>query len=670
MTTRLAILGGGISALAAAYEIKRADPEDHYDITLYQIGWRLGGKCASSRNTDPGMDYRNEEHGLHVLGGWYHNTFEMIRALYADWNALGLEHTRPFEEAFLPLDGAVLFDEARFAPVGQRWRKLSVRLPVTPGAPGIDVPDLSLSHVAARLMQFARQISGLAAGFSFLKSGGPEYADTDEILAACRAEEQEGLSPEARAQILGRIDEVSAALGALAEARGHESAAGAGLKGLTGVVGDAEQGLSASDLATAGLLGMVILRGLVSDRLFTRGFDSINGEETKDWLRRHGAPGFVLRSPFVELGYHYAFSYVDGDPSRPDMAAGTALRGYLRMLFSYSGHFFYHFAAGIGEILVLPLYEVLKARGVRFEFFSDVRALRPDDSGTRLEEILIRRQAQIHAGPGAYEPLITLPGGGRAWPHRPLAGQIGPGPGQDRLPEDFEDPEDAAPGDPEIVLKAGRDFDLALLAIPAPALGQIAGALTARFPAWQACLEGAASCPTLSVQLWTKKSHEALGWAHGPAISTGHVLPLSSWSAMDHQLASETGNRFEGLHFLCGPVRDDRQDPGAQADAWLGAHLEDILPGWRGQDEEARQRSLYVRLNAKPSERYVFSPAGSVDKRLRFDESGLANLLLCGDWVRGGMDLGWVEGAVMTARQAARHLTGSPARIYGESDLG
>jgi uncharacterized protein with NAD-binding domain and iron-sulfur cluster len=55
---------------------------------------------------------------------------------------------------------------------------------------------------------------------------------------------------------------------------------------------------------------------------------------------------------------------------------------------------------------------------------------------------------------------------------------------------------------------------------------------------------------------------------------------------------------------------------------------------------------------------------------MRCTQSGFSNLLLCGDWVRNGTDLGWVEGAVTSARQCSRALTNSPARIHGETDFG
>ena len=45
---KIAVLGGGIGSLSAVFEIT-SDPDwkSKYDITVYQMGWRLGGKGAS-----------------------------------------------------------------------------------------------------------------------------------------------------------------------------------------------------------------------------------------------------------------------------------------------------------------------------------------------------------------------------------------------------------------------------------------------------------------------------------------------------------------------------------------------------------------------------------------------------------------------------------------------
>ncbi|NQY12531.1 MAG: NAD(P)-binding protein [Henriciella sp.] len=177
MKTRIAILGGGISALAAAYELKRLDSNHSLDITIYQMGWRLGGKCASSRNDRPGMGYRNEEHGLHVLGGWYHNTFEMLRRVYGDWNQIPGVDAQPIGTAFLPMNGAVLFDEKLFLGFKYGWRKIAVRFPDPVGEPGLDIPDMSIARMLKVLARWVQELlenafSGLSLvglGMRFLR---------------------------------------------------------------------------------------------------------------------------------------------------------------------------------------------------------------------------------------------------------------------------------------------------------------------------------------------------------------------------------------------------------------------------------------------------------------------------------------------------------------------
>ena len=67
--------------MTAAYELA---VQDKYDITVYQMGWRLGGQGASGRNLDDHA--RIEEHGLHVWFGFYHNAFSLMRRCYADLN--------------------------------------------------------------------------------------------------------------------------------------------------------------------------------------------------------------------------------------------------------------------------------------------------------------------------------------------------------------------------------------------------------------------------------------------------------------------------------------------------------------------------------------------------------------------------------------------------------
>ena len=44
---KIAVLGGGVGSMTAAFEITESPGwEEKYDITVYQLGWRLGGKGA------------------------------------------------------------------------------------------------------------------------------------------------------------------------------------------------------------------------------------------------------------------------------------------------------------------------------------------------------------------------------------------------------------------------------------------------------------------------------------------------------------------------------------------------------------------------------------------------------------------------------------------------
>jgi len=77
------VIGGGVGAITTVYAMTR-DPSwrERYEITVYQLGWRLGGKGASGRNLAVGA--RIQEHGLHVWAGFYDNALRCIRGCYED----------------------------------------------------------------------------------------------------------------------------------------------------------------------------------------------------------------------------------------------------------------------------------------------------------------------------------------------------------------------------------------------------------------------------------------------------------------------------------------------------------------------------------------------------------------------------------------------------------
>ena len=79
---RVAIVGGGCAAMAAAWDLTSPENPNKCDVTIFQMGGRLGGKGASSRNTQENYRNRIEEHGLHLWLGYYENAFRMIRRCF------------------------------------------------------------------------------------------------------------------------------------------------------------------------------------------------------------------------------------------------------------------------------------------------------------------------------------------------------------------------------------------------------------------------------------------------------------------------------------------------------------------------------------------------------------------------------------------------------------
>ena len=135
---KIAVLGCGMGAIAALYELTQL-PENRakYDITVYQMGWRVGGKGASARNQQKGG--RIEEHGLHIWFGFYDNSFKVMKDAYEELDRPSWMPLHNFETAFTPHDLVVLMDEFE-----GEWRTpWKYNFPVNSHEPGVggDLPD-------------------------------------------------------------------------------------------------------------------------------------------------------------------------------------------------------------------------------------------------------------------------------------------------------------------------------------------------------------------------------------------------------------------------------------------------------------------------------------------------------------------------------------------------
>ena len=146
---KVAILGGGVASITTAFELSAPEHEGRYDVTVYQQGWRIGGKGASGR----GPNGRIEEHGLHLWMGHYENAFKLMRECYAE---LGRDpRTQPmadWTDAFVP-DPYVGLAEP--GPDGE-WKRLMAEFPPFPGLPGDPFTDTNPFSIPAYLTRAAR----------------------------------------------------------------------------------------------------------------------------------------------------------------------------------------------------------------------------------------------------------------------------------------------------------------------------------------------------------------------------------------------------------------------------------------------------------------------------------------------------------------------------------
>src|SRR5262245_35328434 len=96
---RIAVLGGGLGSLSAVFALTELpDWRERFAITVYQIGWRLGGKARSGRNIR--VCARSESLGHHVWYGWYDNAFALVRRLYGELRRPAGAPLATWKEAF------------------------------------------------------------------------------------------------------------------------------------------------------------------------------------------------------------------------------------------------------------------------------------------------------------------------------------------------------------------------------------------------------------------------------------------------------------------------------------------------------------------------------------------------------------------------------------------
>jgi uncharacterized protein with NAD-binding domain and iron-sulfur cluster len=694
---RVAILGGGAGSLTAAFELT-ATPElrERYAVTVYQLGWRLGGKGASGRRgVEPAQRVqRVEEHGLHVWFGFYENAFDVIRRVYEELDRPAGAPLRTWREAFHPTNEVVLCDDTDDG----RWVPRHFHFPGNDGVPGIasEPPGLHrLMHDAIRTLRLVEPPEDASLGLRALDKFLDRFLHGLEKLLEDGDSDLEDLF-EAFLRFAGpvlRIDGDPTEQGEPLICRF--------LRLLTDVIWKLTDG---SRYAMTFDVTTTVFRGILTDHLDDTakgGFAQVNDEELMAWMARHGArPETLAQSPILRAFYQLCFAYRDGDRAQPCLAAGKALQAMLRMCLGYRGALMWKMQAGMGDAIFAPMYEALRARGVRFEFFSEVTDIGVSADGLLVDRIAVRRQAQTVDG-AEYRPLAPDAGGLMCWPSAPFYDQLAGGAAA--LGDVAFEACESGPDATEHVLEVGEDFDDVVLGISIGSLAPIAQSLAAADPRFAAMLEHATTVATQALQVWMTATPAQLGPIEGPnppgMVSGAYLKPLDTLCDMTHLLGREGWPERDGVRsiaYLCGTMEEPEHDTQAAADeralADGVAHLRDkalvLWPGaerggrdadsptpgafdWEllhdptGASGEDRVRAQYWRANIFGSERYVLTPPGSIELRLRPGGARPANLALAGDWTRNGICGGSVEAAVTSGRLAAQHLSGSPAVVPG-----
>lgn len=162
-------------------------------------------------------------------------------------------------------------------------------------------------------------------------------------------------------------------------------------------------------LAEALELAAAFVAGLLTDILLgQRTIQQMDGEDFRDWLVRHGAAGSLVQgSPLVKALYDTMFQYPGGKIVKASYGAGTATQVLLRMLATYRGSAAWELQAGSGEVIIAPLFDVLRKRGVKFQFFHKLSAIQLSSDRASVASVLFDRQVYLKDPDAEYEPIQT-----------------------------------------------------------------------------------------------------------------------------------------------------------------------------------------------------------------------------------------------------------------------
>jgi len=711
----VAVIGGGCASIAAAFELTHPRHKGAYHVTIYQLGWRLGGKGASGR----GPAGRIEEHGLHVWLGCYDNAFLLLRQCYEELNRNAKGPGLNWQDLFMPDS----FIAVAGASARGGWAHWAAHFPAAPGFPGDPIDE---KNPFALTYYFARTVSLLRTLLLSLQTSRPSGvanadadASEDENLDEIQGEPIDIATKIQNMLRFGGLASAAVAVEALALVevalrsipRVPDSALLPALEAIASAIRKQFEQIVASDdhtrhqweiidLVLANLVGVVRF-GLLTD---PRGLDAINHLDQREWLRINGASDRAINSPFTRILYDMAMAYEGGDFNRPAIAAGVALRGTLRFFFNYRGVPLWKMKAGMGDVVFAPFYEVLRQRGVTFKFFHRLRNVKLAEQSTLppgekqyVEALEFDIQAETLGGKD-YQPLCTIRGL-QCWPAEPDYRQLKGGERMRREQWDFEshwDNRKIATRE----LRVTHDFDFVVLGIGAGALPHVCGEIIATNPRWRRMVSEVKTAATQAFQIWLDADLQDLGWDLPPVTLTSFVKPFDTWADMGQVVPAENWQEPwpRTVAYFCNVLADPQREPAdsdieyprerrdevrLNAIEFLNRHIQHLWPKAKRRSGEfrwelladpaatkrkserkpthARFETQFWTANVNPSDRYVLSLPGSLEHRISPLDNTYDNLTIAGDWTECSLNVGCVEAAMISGRLAAHAVSKWPA---------
>jgi uncharacterized protein with NAD-binding domain and iron-sulfur cluster len=699
-----------MAAITAAFELTRPEHSGKYQVTVYQQGWRLGGKGASGR----GPSGRIEEHGMHLWFGWYENAFRLIRECYAE---LGRNSaTCPiagWQDAFCPAPWVTNMDVS----AGGEWLSRTAQfIPFEglPGDPGSTNPIFSIPEYLARVASLLRtMVLGVetlgprgvplrtARPGIHVGDGTPPPPSLDALIGNMIEIMRHGVMS-STAVVVQSLALLEVALRSLSD---HTPTA------LLRSIGDVTSWLRASltmlafdeqdrfkaeliDVMSAIVVGTIRF-GLMND---PRGLDAIDNYELRAWLRLNGAAERSVQSAFVQGLYDLALAYEAGDPARPSLAAGQGLRGFFRMFFGHRGPLAWKLRAGMGDVVFVPFYEVLSRRGVKFEFFHRLDNVRIAESGGTRYVSGLDLAVQAETVDGHYGPLVDV-SGLSCWPSSPDFSQLRGGTRMKEERRAFESAWDNRAVRHKTLLVT-EHFDFVVLGVSIGEIPRVCREILAVDERWRAMVRNVKTVATQAFQVWLRTDLQGIGWLSPDPTVSAFVKPFDTWADMSQVIPYEDWRVLPGsVAYFCNVLPDPPSDsdtpspdyPGrrqaevrANAIRFLKTNIRHLWPRAINNDGEFRWELLadahtgghslsgepqpgelrfdtqFWTANINPSDRYVLSLPGSCKFRISPLDRTYDNLTIAGDWTDCGFNVGCVEAAVISGRLAAHALTLSP----------